>query len=253
MSYQVIEITNEYNTIEQLGTKAKFWFYDKSDNTTKSFKIGRPGTGENWAEKVACELAKLLNLPCAEYEFAIWKGKEGVISPCFVPPDGRLVHGNEILAKLIESYPKKELYKVHEYQLSTVLEVISREIPNLPLGYERGTIIQKPLELFVGYLMFDCWISNPDRHHENWGSVLDNTSKKMHLAPTYDHASGLGCRVSDTERTKRLTTKDTRYNIEAFVRKAKSAFYDKNSIQLDTIEAFTYAAKQNRRAANFMH
>jgi len=251
MNYQIFKIPpNEYDTIEQLGTKEKFWFYDKNDKTTKLFKIGRQGTGENWAEKVTGELAKLLDLPCAEYEFATWNRKEGVISPLFVPQDGRLVHGNEILIQIIKNYPKNKFYKVREHKLSTVLAVI-RAVPDLPRGFERNTIIQKPLEVFVGYLMFDCWIANPDRHHENWGLVLDSTNNKIHLAPTYDHASGLGCRVSDDERVKRLATTDTRYNVEAFVKKVKSAFYDKNLAQLEIIKAFVNAAKQNRKAAYF--
>ena len=251
MEYPVVEIpADQYDTIEQLGTKEKFWFYDEKDSTTKLFKIGRPGTGENWSEKATSELAKLLGLPCAEYEFAIWKEKEGVISRLFVPQNCSLVHGNEILEKVIKEYPKNKFYKVREYNISTVLAII-RAVPELPFDYKRNKIIQKPLELFVGYLMFDCWISNPDRHHENWGFVFDSISKTTHLAPTYDHASGLGCRVSDKKRKERLTTNDKRYSVESFVRKTKSAFYNRGLKQLKTIEIFLIAAKQNRKAAGF--
>lgn len=251
MKYPVVKIPADgYDTIEQLGTKEKFWFYDEKDSTTKLFKIGRPGTGENWSEKATSELAKLLGLSCAEYEFAIWKEKEGVISKLFVPQNGRLVHGNEVLEKVIKDYPKNKFYKVRDYNISTTLAII-KGVPELPLGYEKNKTIQNPIDLFVGYLMFDCWISNPDRHHENWGFVLDIINKTIHLAPTYDHASGLGCRVSDKERNERLTTNDKRYSIETFVGKTKSAFYDKGLKQLKTIEVFLVAAKQNRKAAEF--
>jgi len=195
-------------------------------------------------------LAKLLGLPCAEYEFATWKEKEGVISRLFVPQNGRLVHGNEVLEKVIENYPKNKFYKVREYKISTALAII-RGVAELPHGYEKNKIIQNPLDLFVGYLMFDCWISNPDRHHENWGFVLDIINKTIHLAPTYDHASGLGCRVSDKERIERLNTNDKRYSVGTFVGKTKSAFYDKGLKQLKTIEVFLIAAKQNRKVAEF--
>lgn len=251
MKYSVAKIpADAYDTIEQLGTKEKFWFYDEKDGTTKLFKIGRHGTGENWSEKATSELAKLLGLPCAEYEFATWKEKEGVISRLFVPRNGRLVHGNEVLEKVIENYPKNKFYKVREYKISTALAII-RGVAELPLGYEKNKIIQNPLDLFVGYLMFDCWISNPDRHHENWGFVLDIINKTIHLAPTYDHASGLGCRVSDKERIERLNTNDKRYSVGTFVGKTKSAFYDKGLKQLKTIEVFLIAAKQNRKVAEF--
>jgi hypothetical protein len=251
MKYPVIEIPADVcDTIEQLGTKEKFWFYHNEDDNRKLFKIGRFGTGENWSEKATSELAKLLGLSCAEYEFAIWKEKEGVISTLFVPQNGRLVHGNELLGKVIENYPKNKFYKVREYNIFTTLAII-KKVPELPIGYEKNKIIKNPLCLFVGYLMFDCWISNPDRHHENWGCVLDSINKRIHLAPTYDHASGLGCRVSDKERRERRITKDKRYSVENFVGKTKSAFYDKGLKQLKTIEVFLIAAKQNRKAAEF--
>ncbi len=251
MKYSVFKIQNDKSdSIEQLGTKEKFWFYNE-DKTIKLFKIGRPGTGENWSEKVASELAKLLELPCAEYEFAVWNGKEGVTSQLFVPQNGRLIHGNEILAKVVKDYRMNNFYKVREYKISTVIEIIKRVPVVLPLGYKKNSIIQKPLDMFVGYLMFDCWISNPDRHHENWGFVFDVKNKTIHLAPTYDHASGLGCRVLDKERSERLITNDKYYNIEAFVKKAKSAFYGKGLKHLKTIEVFITVAKQNKEAANF--
>lgn len=250
MSYKIIEIpADSYDSIEQIGTKEKFWFTDKKSKTKTLFKIGRPGTGENWAEKAASELAKLLGLPCAEYEFAVWNEKEGVISPLFQHKDARLVHGNEILATIMAGYPKKRFYKVREHRLLRVLAIIKR-VALLPVNYKGDDIIRKSLDVFIGYLMFDCWISNPDRHHENWGLVVDSIGKSVHLAPTYDHASGFGCRVSDEERVKRLHTDDTRYNVGAFVMKAKSAFYDEDLIQLKTIDTFSTAAKHNIIAAN---
>ncbi|MEN6489047.1 MAG: phosphatidylinositol kinase [Smithella sp.] len=253
MSYQIIEIPeNSYHHIEQIGTKEKFWIYGSHEsNQKKLFKIGRPGTGENWAEKVTCELAKLISLPCADYEFAIWRGKEGVLSPFFLPTNAILIHGNEILVRIEKNYPQNKSYKVREHKLSTVLAIIKSKICQLPIGYEDDDIIRRPLDLFMGYLMFDCWVSNPDRHHENWGFVFDVSNKTLHLAPTYDHASGLGCRVSDKERLDRLKTNDKRYNIDAFVSRIKSAFYDSNLQQLKTIDAFHFAAKYNSNAAQY--
>jgi hypothetical protein len=249
MCYRPDILFASYTTIEQIGTKEKFWYYDKHNGTKKLFKIGRPGTGENWAEKITCELAKLIGLPCADYEFAIWRGKEGILSPSFAPKGTVLVHGNEILVKIEDNYPQNKFYKVREHKLKTVLAIIRG--CELPIGYKADDIIKKPLDLFMGYLMFDCWISNPDRHHENWGLVLDLNNKVAHLAPTFDHASGLGCRVSDDERIKRLKTTDKRYNVDAFVRRIKSAFFDDDLHQLKTIDAYNFAAKYNLNVSNY--
>ena len=252
MHFQIIDLPDAIkDSLEQLGTKEKFWFYDPADNVRKLFKIGRPNTGENWAEKASCELAKLIGLPCVEYQFARWEGNEGVISPLLVPKNGRLIHGNEILAKIIKGYPITKRYKVKEYQLKSVLAIIKIIPQLLPIGYGGNSIIKCPLDVFLGYIIFDCWIANQDRHHENWGMVLDTNKPSLHLSPTYDHASGLGCRVPDRERRGRLTTKDTNFSIEAFAKRAITPFYNMRSRYISTIDVVMQSSRQNKIASAY--
>jgi hypothetical protein len=63
---------------EALGTKEKFWLLPEQGSALPYhphlFKIGRPQTGENWAEKVCCEILSHAGVPCAKYDFAIYKG-----------------------------------------------------------------------------------------------------------------------------------------------------------------------------------
>ena len=242
-----------YDKIEQLGTKEKFWFYTADNSISRLCKIGRPGTGENWAEKVTSEIAKLLTIPCAKYDFAIWNKKKCVVSDNFVPEYCRLIHGNELLEILDEDYPKEQRYKVAQYNLPAIEELFVglQEIANLPLGYKKNTSVKSPIGMFISYLLFDCLISNQDRHHENWGIIYNSKEKKYYLAPTYDHASSLGCRVSDEERKKRLSTTDKRYNIEAFVKRAKTPIYSDKSQRLDTLSAFLRLAAKDKLAANY--
>ena len=62
--YPIIQISDNAPELpEQQGTKTKYWL--RMDNRPYLFKIGRANTGENWAEKVACELCTLLGLPHA--------------------------------------------------------------------------------------------------------------------------------------------------------------------------------------------
>lgn len=247
-----IYVVQNRDVIEQLGSKEKFWFYDHDEGNVKLFKIGRPGTGENWAEKAACEFAKLLDLPCAEYDFAIWDTKEGVVSPSFVPAHSRLIHGNEFLAKIVNDYPSKKTYKAREYKLFTVIALIQLlKSCSLPLGFTGNESVKTPLDVYVGYLLFDCLISNTDRHHENWGFLFDTLDKSISLAPTYDHASGFGCRVSPDKIIERLHTKNERFTVKAFVNKAKSAFYGKEMNLLLTIDAFMLAARHSPSVAYY--
>jgi len=231
--YKIEEITAR-DEMEQLGTKEKFWFYDKNESK-KLFKIGRPGTGEDWSEKIAYELAILLDIPCAKYELAIWDGKQGTVSTSFVPNGMRLVHGNELLVIFHnDEYPKSEKYHLTDYKLSVVLNLIDNELDWLKLAKEiKDEEISKPIDMFIGYLIFDTWISNQDRHHENWGILWSEDN--VYFAHTYDHAAGLGSKVSDDEAEKRLRTSDTNYNVKKFVTRAKTPFYDDNNKKMKTI------------------
>jgi hypothetical protein len=83
----VPEAAYELSEIETMGTKYKFWFDDPNLGPCL-YKQSRPNTGEDWAEKIAAELCKLLGLPHAQYELATWKSQRGTVSPSFLPDRG---------------------------------------------------------------------------------------------------------------------------------------------------------------------
>ena len=99
--------------------------------------------------------------------------------------------------------------------------------------------------MFIGYIVLDCLISNQDRHHENWGIIVYRD--EIFLSPTYDHASGLGSKEGEERKNERLNTTDKNFTVEAFVNKAKTAFYDNGKI-LKTIETGGLCAKLNKKA-----
>ncbi|ACZ11423.1 HipA domain-containing protein [Sulfurospirillum deleyianum] len=245
--FTIFEIpSHKYESIEQLGTKRKFWFIDDTDEKLKLFKIGREGTGENWVEVVVSHICELLDIPHAKYEFAIWDEKLGTITESFVPENGRLIHGNELLAKIHNNYPINE-YKVRDYLLKRVLVIIKYIKAELPLGYS-NEMCNSCLDVFISYILLDCLISNGDRHHENWGFIVYES--KVYLAPTYDHASGLGCRESDEIKTKRLQTKDQNYQVKSFVKRARTPFFNKDKM-LTTLEAFELCANFDKEIVLF--
>jgi len=47
--------------------------------------------------------------------------------------------------------------------------------------------------------MLDALIGNTDRHHENWGILVEHTQRGMlgTIAPSFDHASSLGRELQD--------------------------------------------------------
>ena len=238
--------------IEQLGSREKFWFVGEKGKR-HLFKAGRSNTGENWSEKVSSELCDLLEMPHATYELAIWQGIKGVISPSFVPEEGRLVHGNELLAKVSPQYEVSRRFRQRHHTLDTVLALIKQKMVEPPYGWVNLPGIETAVEVFIGYLMLDAWIANQDRHHENWGYVIVSGSHKpnIHLAPTFDHASGLGSHETDINRKERLVTKNEGRSIRYYIIKARSAFYHSpsDSKPMSTLEVFQRAAKRWPNAA----
>lgn len=236
------------NLPEQLGTKEKFWYEDEKHNPCL-FKWGRPKTGDDWSEKVACELCELLGIPHAHYELAAFKDQRGVVTENFVSQGELLVHGNELLAKITSRYPVKKFFKVREHTLNKVLAILRLEMVKAPIGSDSFSGVASALDFFVGYLMLDAWIANQDRHHENWGLVVSR--RTVHLAPSYDHASCLGANETDENREDRLTTSDIGRSMERYVERAKSAFYPSTSGEraLSPLDAFRKAAAKRPEAA----
>lgn len=228
----------DFEEFEQLGTKAKHWVIDANDEKFL-FKKGRANTGENWAEVVACEIASRLSLPHAEYHLAVERGEAGVLTNTFVPPDGRLIHGNELIPRIsTKPEERRKRSSMRKHSLPAV-QAITERLPNMPMDWDPIPGITCANEVFCGYLLLDALIANQDRHYENWGYVLAQDTS-IYLAPTFDHASSLGRNETEENMKDRLETKDKGRSIERYVEKARSAMYASQAAKqpLLTLDAF---------------
>lgn len=201
---------------EQLGSRDKYWFIGDDGNTQYLFKLGRAGTGEHWAEVIVARIAEYLDIPHAGYDLAT-DGRIGVVTPSIVAQGGatRLIHGNEILSRTFPSYPEHLGKPGTSYNLFDIYKVLK--------PYSGAQERDAPTD-FGMYLLLDALVANQDRHHENWG-VLEMHDATRVLAPTYDHAASLACRLTDDERERRLATRDRGYSIDVFAAKARTWFY----------------------------
>lgn len=252
MIYPVIEVPKDAPTqLEQLGTKGKFWYW-AADGRRTLFKEGRPGTGENWAEKVCCEIARLLGLPHAEYDLALSNGRRGVASPSIVPEQGRLILGNELLAKVFEAedYDPVAGYRDNQHTLRRVVAVLRNPVVNIPFGWPCPPEVDSVEGFFAGYLLLDALVGNQDRHHENWALIFSR-EHGLTLAPTFDHASSLGRNESDAARLERLTTKDAGRTVAHYAARARSGLYETQTSKqpMTTLEAFDAASSSLRQRA----
>lgn len=250
MPFPVLVVPDDAgDLIEQLGTKQKFWYFD-SDRGPCLYKLGRPGTGEDWAEKVASEVADLLTLPHATYDLATWRGRHGVITPTFRPNEGRLVFGNELLVRApVAEIEQERGYLRQHHTIPRVFRFLSAPFLQTPLGWTGNTGNLTAAEVFVGYLMLDALIGNQDRHDENWGIVAMPGS--LSLQPTFDHASSLGRNETDERRLSRLNSNDALRTVAHYCVRARSWLYAKagEGQRLTTLEAFLAAAQLHAAAA----
>ncbi len=249
--FPIIEVpADATQETEYLGTKFKFWF--RQEKLDYLYKQARINTGEAWSEKIASELCQLLELPHADYELAIWNGNLGTISPSFVPPHKTLMLGNDFLVKTNPNYPQFKTFRVSEHTLDVVIKAIVNSSVNLPLNWNSPTAIKTPVETFIGYLLLDAWIGNTDRHHENWGFIVNKLVnlepiKVLNLAPTFDHASSLGRELQDNKRREKLKNK----TVNNYAAKSRSGIYAKVGERkaMLTLDVFEEAAERYPQAA----
>lgn len=220
--YPVIEVRPEMRgDVEQMGSKPKFWF--KYYQTSWLFKEARENTGEDWAEKIASEIAALIGLPTHHTELAVWQGVRGCAVKSFLTPKKDfLIHGNELLGGFLDDYDTEKVRGQSDHTFENIVGVIEKL-------FAEGKPRRNAAILMVGYLVFDALVGNTDRHHQNWGVLLRPTSSKEHsedflikMAPTFDHASSLGRELRDTARKRHLEEN----TIKRYIRKGKGGIFE---------------------------
>jgi hypothetical protein len=242
---------------EQMGSKAKLWVLDATGQRWL-YKERRHDHGEDWAEKLAAEIATLLGLSHARIELANREGKAGIIALDFLANrrSVQLMHGNELLVQADANYPAKgPNFTTTEHTVDRALAVLQQKFITLGAFSARPPGIATVSEEFIGYLMLDALVGNTDRHHENWAIIVAQTGRdgviEAELAPLYDTASCLGRERIDEDRIRRLSGKPGAPTFEAYWRKMPSRWFRDPGDQkhLHPINAFKLAAEHYPAAA----
>lgn len=166
-----------------------------------------------------------------------------------MPEGADLFHGNDLLVRDDPTYPRDATYGLTEYTVERALRALDadgvRPTAGLPSPVEAAA------DQFVGYLLFDAWIGNTDRHHENWAVLRRGDARE--LAPTFDHATSLGRELPVTKVRHRLESNDEERGVVGYVRRARSAFYAPGQTErpVDTLAAFSRAARLRPEAARW--
>lgn len=220
-AYPVIQVqANEIDQDEQLGSKTKFWIRRGEDRWL--FKLARPNTGEDWAEKVASEIAKRLVIETAQVELAEFEGQRGCLCQSFLKADDSwtLIHGNEVLARLGD-YDRFKKQQQSDHTFANIVRALAHLKP-FPEDVVRDYVLPR----LAQYVVFDALIGNTDRHHENWGLLWSELPSLpdvgLEVAPTFDHASSLGRELTVAGCEKHLALKD---GVARYVRRGRGGIY----------------------------
>jgi hypothetical protein len=214
MAYPIIDVDPAHaRDLEQLGSKPKFWFQQGEQRWL--FKEARPNTGEDWAEKVAAQIAGLIGIDAASVDLALCGTRRGTVSPSFLDHAAGdvLIHGNELLGGLVTGYQRDKRFHQADHTLHNIREAMIRALP--------AEGVDAVLRTLAGYAVLDALIGNTDRHHENWGLIVRTSSPDLRVAPSFDHASSLGRELTD-ERRDRLLQAD---QVARYARAGRGGIY----------------------------
>jgi hypothetical protein len=151
---------------------------------------------QSWSEVIAYDIGNLLGLDVPPAFIAVdgKTGETGVLVEFFYgyprdksPP--RLIHGGDILPRLHAA----TAYDSREGRPHTVRG---------NLAVCRALAIPDPSIWWGRAFAFDALIGNTDRHPDNWGFLVIQTTPdeiRYHMAPIFDNATSLGYEQTNTQ------------------------------------------------------
>ena len=196
-----------------MGSKKKFWYHKTNERAAWLFKHPQDNTGQHWAEKIAAEVASRLRIVHGKVELAEFQGKRGSATESFSRGGRELVHGNQMLERVVHGYNPTKKSNPSSHNLTNIWHVLVAE-----------SDVAKQAKLRIAeYLVLDALIGNTDRHHENWGILRRRVGDRWRsfVAPSFDHASSLGRELLDRHRDKRMAEN----RVGEYLERARGAIY----------------------------
>ena len=183
---------------EGSGRSEKLWLVNPENKAIGLFKFTKSDyTTEHISEKIAMQLAKLIDIECMEVEIGKYNNRVGSLSYRINDDDENLIEGIQLINKYYPNYNPETLYddiNKEYYSLEMILNSLSdydfcREFLKIPV--------------------FDFLIGNTDRHQNNW-AILQNEIER--LCPLYDNGSSLCCYIKENNIDDYLGNDKVRFN-----------------------------------------
>lgn len=197
------------------GRSEKIWLSYGSEiglfKFPKQFSDGNITT-EHVSEKLAYDIANILDIPSARVDIGTYNGRLGSMSYRINKSNEFLMEGISFINKAYPNYDIDKLYdpvKQVYYSFPIIYPIIKG------LNCERE---------FVEMVTFDALIGNSDRHHSNWAVLVtfENLDKlAVSYSPLYDNGSSLCSYIKESDIDSFLSN-DTRRILSLVTTKSKS-------------------------------
>jgi hypothetical protein len=198
----------------------------------------------DWSEKVAYELAKLIGIPVARYELSIATlrsfGQEetrGILTPRYHENNCVVLNGEFFLNRFSPGYSQ---YYPDSYNVPSVMAAMDTMKVASPLdNWVPIENIKTGSDIFTGYLLFDSWIGNQDRHSSNFEILVKNDH--LEIAPSFDHGNSLGAIMTESRRRE--------VSPQEYMTLLPSAFWNAEMTRVKASDVFGQAASLMPAAA----
>ncbi|WP_156203399.1 HipA domain-containing protein [Candidatus Syntrophocurvum alkaliphilum] len=171
---------------EGSGRSEKIWLVDPNNSEVGLFKFRKSEyTTEHLSEKIASEIAKLINIECMKVDLGSYNSRIGCISYKINNDNENLREGIQFINKYYPSYDPNLLYDNEQMEYYS-LDMILHSLKEFDFQKE-----------FLKIPIFDFLIGNTDRHQNNW-AILQK-GKSYTLCPLYDNASSLCCYIQESK------------------------------------------------------
>lgn len=192
------------NDIITKGTRRKRIAWDKEEKQVAIFKYEEYNCTESCSEKMAYEIAKVLEYPCARIEFAQDEnGVIGILNYLFV---------NTKVSEHIDAVSyikKKDTSRKQFYTIDNIKKCLNQ-------------LDTKLFKQLLKILVFDALIGETDRHEENWGIMI--TDEQYQISPLYDNGCNLLREFKNTEFAEKYYS--GKKNFDSYIERSKSLIYN---------------------------
>lgn len=246
-----------------IGAREKYWCHTNGQDIL--FKKTLDMNYEDISELVGSEIAKLIDLPCAEYDLAEFNGQIGVITEDFVGGNEELVSGSEILDEVntFHIYPiqmtcykyymvknAKDFFKTKEEYIEALIEIYDSCIlktltmNTLILSYKSGDIIDLNMFVFSLHNYFDEISQLYDYRFVGFSSKNITQAEKDRNKMYDDYFHRLGNTMNGWNKNKKVVVSNNLFDIwsmiDSYCLLNNYSCSPGSNIMMDLIKMFIY-------------